>query len=46
MTGDCFGLRPRNDGRLLRFARNDGMRDDEKKPAEAGFLQCIRTLLI
>jgi hypothetical protein len=26
MTGGCFGLRP----------LNDGMRDDEKKPAEAG----------
>jgi len=26
--------------------RNDDMRNDEKKPAEAGFLQRIRTLLI
>jgi hypothetical protein len=35
MTGDCHGLRP----------RNDSMSNDEKKPAEAGFLQCIRTVL-
>jgi len=27
MMGDCFGLQP----------RNDGIRNDEKKPAEAGF---------
>jgi hypothetical protein len=35
MTGDCHGLRP----------RNDSMSNDEKKPAEAGFLQRIRTVL-
>ena len=47
MTGDCHGLRPRNGEGLLRcFApRNDGMSMGEKKPAEAGFLQCIRTVL-
>jgi hypothetical protein len=35
MTGDCHGLRP----------RNDSMSNDEKKPAEAGFLQRIRTVM-
>jgi hypothetical protein len=37
MTGDCHGLRPRNDRGLLRCARNDSMSMGEKKPAEAGF---------